>query len=259
MGGGNPIEGSAGDAHGPRWILVSSRLACWLTVSAAVAVALASAGGAAADRVHLTHADQSAAKRDVLRISDLPKTVTWKKSSYNSNGSGTPAGCSSLNYSAPAIVDTGHAQAQFTAPGVFVMNEVGLVSNTSMVHLIWKHIFEQSGMTRCIGAAFKQGGKGKVTVLSSTKLDFPNLAKLQSAYRIVFQLRVNGKKIRGAFDLVVMGGGRTISMLFVMGILGSAGQQQSGEMAMSLIDASIAQKLAGRSFSAGSSSSGLAA
>jgi hypothetical protein len=209
--------------------------------------------------VRLDQADQATAKRDVLRLSDLPTTVTWKKSNYNSNGSGAPPGCSRLNYSAPQIVDTGHAQSQFTTPGVLVMNEVGLVSRTGMVHLIWKHIFAQSAMTRCISAAFSQGAKVKVKVLSGKRLDLPNLAKLQSAYRIVFQLTVAGKKLRGAFDLVVMGGGRTISMLFVMGILGPASQQESGEMAMSLIDGSIAQKLAGRTFSAGSISAGLAA
>jgi hypothetical protein len=238
---------------------VSSRLACRLAVSAIVAVALTSATGASADRVRTNQTDQAAAKHDVLRVTDLPTTVTWTKSNYHSNGSGAPAGCSALNYSAPQIVDTGHAQSQFTTPGVLVMNEVGLVSKTSMVHLIWRHIFAKSSMTRCVSAAFSQGAKGKVKVLSSARLHFPSLANLQTAYRIVFQLTVQGKKLRGAFDLVVMGGGRTISMLFVMGILGPKSQQESGEMAMSLIDGSIAQKLAGRTFSAGSSSSGLTA
>jgi len=43
-------------------------------------------------------------------------------------------------------------------------------------------------------------------------------------------------------------------MLFVMGILGTSRNQASGELAMSLIDASLTRKLAGRTFAAPSGS-----
>jgi hypothetical protein len=229
-----------------------------LTVSTALVVALASAGAAVADRVQTSKPDQAAAKSDVLRESDLPATVPWKASKFNDGGGGTPSGCANLDYGGTQIVDTGQAQSQFEAPGILVMNQVGLVSKASMVHLIWQHVFSQSDTSRCIRASFSEGAKGKVQVISTTRIAFPHLATYQSAYRILFQLTVQGKTLRGACDFVVFGGSRTISMLFVMGILGTKSQQASGEMDMNLIDASIGQKLAGRAF-APKSPSGLAA
>ena len=232
--------------------------ACWLAVSAPFVVALACAGIAPADRVQLSKADQASAKSDVLRLSDLPATLTWKSTKLNGGGGGTPGGCENLNYGGSQIVDTGRAQSQFTAPGLLVMNEVGLVSETTMVRLIWQHVFQQSDMARCISASFSEGAKGKLKVLSSTRISCPHLAAYQSAYRILFQIAVLGKTVRGACDFIVFGGNRTISMLFVMGILGTASQQTSGEMAMNLIDAGLVQKLAHRAF-ASKSSPGLAA
>ena len=121
-----------------------------------------------------------------------------------------------------------------------------------MIGLVWKHIFAQP-MTRCIGDAFNQAGAGHIKLLSTTSLSFPHLAKYESAYRVLFQIAVQGKSVRGALDLVVLGGGRTLSMLMVMGVIGSASNQATGELAMSLIDLHLAQTIAGRAFNAGSS------
>jgi hypothetical protein len=224
-----------------------------------VAVALACASGASADQVRLTRADQATAKRDVLRLADLPMTATWKASNSSSGGSATPAGCKSLAYGGSQIVDTGHAQSQFTGPGVFVMNIVGVVSETKMMHAVWQHVFAQSNLAPCLRAELNEDGKGKLKVLSTTRLLLPRLATSETGYRMVFQMTVKGVSVRGAFDLVVMGGGRTISMLFVMGILGPSNEQASGEAAMNVIDGSLVGKLAGRAFAPPSSSTALAA
>jgi hypothetical protein len=203
--------------------------------------------------MRLNQADQSAASRDVLHLSDLPPTVTWKATKLDSNSSANPASCSHLDFSGSQIVDTGQAGSQFTAPGIFVMNEVGLVSQSSMVGSIWKHSFGRP-MARCIGDAFSQGAAGHLKLLTTTRLSLPHLAEYESAYRILFQLAVQGKSVRGAFDLVVLGGGRTLSLMMVMGMIGSASNQATGELDMTLIDLRLSQTIAGRAFTAGNSS-----
>jgi hypothetical protein len=228
-------------------------LICGLAVPAALAAALAVTHGASADRLRLNQADQSAAKRDVLHLSDLPSTVKWKATKFDSNdSSGVPTSCSHLDYSSPQIVDTAQAGSQFTTPGILVMSQVGLVSQSSMIDLIWKHTFARP-MTRCIGEAFSKGGAGQIKVLSTHRLALPRLAQNQAAYRVVFQLAVQGKSVRGACDLVMLGGGRTLSMLMVMGIIGAAAEQAKGEQAMTLIDLGLSEAVAARSFAADSS------
>ncbi len=221
-----------------------------LLALATLLAALAWASGAGADRVRLDHADQAAARRDVLHLSDLPSTVVWKATKLGSNNSATPASCSHLDFSSSKVVDTGQAGSQFTTPGILVMNQVGLVATSSMVGVIWKHIFAQP-ITRCIGEAFSRGAGSQIKMLSSKPLAFPRLAEYESAYRILFQLAVEGKKIRGAFDLVVLAGKRTLSMLTVMGVLGPASNEATGEAEMTLIDLRLAETIAGRAFSAG--------
>lgn len=225
-----------------------------------VALVLASAETALADRVEINKADQAAAQHDVLHRADLPTTVKWTVASPGMNGgvSGTPAGCSGLSFDSPQVVDTGQAGSRFQAPGVMVMNQVGLVSQTGMVDLVWKHEFGQA-MTRCVGEAFAQGAASRIKVLSTTPLSLPRLAQHESAYRVLFQISLRGVPVQGVFDLVALGGGRTVSMLMVMGLIGPASERANGELDMSLIDLRFAQIIAGRAFAHGSSASQLAA
>jgi hypothetical protein len=247
----SPIAAGVGRAS-PAW-----RAGVVVALAAAV---LASAGSAVADRVETNSADQATAQRDVLHRSDLPTTVKWTTGNpdLNGAGSGTPAGCSSLNYDSPSVVDTGQAGSQFQGPGVLVENQVGLMAQTSMVGQVWRHVFGQA-MTRCIGEAFSQGASGRIEVLSSTPFSLPRLAQYESAYRVLFQISLRGVPVRGAFDMVVLAGGRTLSMLMVMGLIGPASEQSTGEQDMSLIDLRFAEIIAGRAFSTGTTASALAA
>jgi hypothetical protein len=224
-----------------------------LALLATLVLAAACVGVAGADRVQANAADQAAANRDVLHLADLPATVTWKATKLDSPNSAEPASCKKLDYSSASVVDTGGANRQFTTPGMLVMNQVGLVAEPSMVDLVWKHTFATS-ISSCIDDAFSQGGAGRIKVISSKPIAFPRLTPHQSAYRIVFQIEVKGKVVRGAFDVIALGSRRTISMLMVMGILGAPAQQAIGERAMTLIDLDLAGKISARAFTSGSSS-----
>lgn len=216
---------------------------------AALVAALVSSSAAVADRVQVNRADQATAKRAVLRLSDLPSAINgWKATKLSSNNSATPASCAQLDYTSSQIVDTGQAGSQFTTPGILVMNRVGVFAKTSTLRLVWQHVFGQP-MARCLGDAVQEGGAGRVTVLSTAKLPFPRLAAYESADRIIFRLSVHGKPVRAAFDVVILGSGRTLSLLMVMGILGTAGQQAAaGAQVMTLIDLHVAQAIAQRAF-----------
>ncbi|HWE82486.1 MAG TPA: hypothetical protein VG265_12625 [Gaiellaceae bacterium] len=226
-------------------------IASCLAVGATFVVTIGCASGAGADRSRPSAADQAAAKRDVLHISDLPPTVPWTATKLDSPNPATPSSCTRLDYNSPSIVDTAQAGSQFKGPGMLVVNQVGLVADPGMIDVIWKHIYAQS-ISRCIGDAFSAGGAGHIKLLSSKRLPFPRLTRHLSAYRVLFQLTVKGMHVRGAFDMVVLGNERTLSMLMVMGIIGSASDEATGERDMTLIDLDLAEKIAGRAFSTAS-------
>jgi hypothetical protein len=208
---------------------------------------LTAASRASADRVRPNLADQAAARRDVLHLSDLPPTVRWTASNFSSSGTGTPTSCGVLNFDSRQVVDTGMATSQFSTPGLLVMDQVGLVAQDSMVRVIWKHTFARS-LSRCLGDAFNQGAAGRLTVLSTAPLPVFRLAPYESAYRVRFQARVHAVTINGAFDVVALAGGRTLSLLMVVGFAGPGSTRATLELGMSLIDSRLAGIIASRSF-----------
>jgi len=219
---------------------------------AACALIAVFAAVAHADRVQLSAADQAAAKRDVLRRADLPTTVTWKATSYSSKNSGAAASCSRLDGNGSSVVDTAQAGSQFTAPGILVMNIVGLVATSRMLDTTWKQTFGNSPEA-CLRDSFAKGAGGRLKILSTTTLALPRLAHYENAYRMLFEMRVRGVTVYGACDMVAMGGERTMSLLIVGGLIGPAGERNSGEAAMTILDLRIAETLAGRAFKQGSS------
>jgi len=216
-------------------------------VLAAVVFAATFGAAAGADRARPSTADQATANRDVLRLDDLPTTVTWKATRYSSKSSGTPASCSRLDSPGASVVDTADAASQFAAPGILAMNMVGLVETSHMLDVIWQHTFGSSP-SACLRDAFAHGSAGHLKIIYSSALALPKVAPRQQAYRMVFTMNVHGVTEYGAFDMVAMGGGRTMSLLFTGGLIGPASERSTGEAAMSLIDLRIAQILAGRAF-----------
>jgi hypothetical protein len=208
---------------------------------------LTAASNASADQLRPNPADQAAARRDVLHLSDLPPTVKWTASAFNSSGSGSPDSCAALNFDSQQIVDTGTAKSQFSTPGLLVMNQVGLVAQSSMVAFIWKHTFARS-LTRCLTDAFNRGAAGRLTMVSTTSLPVLPLAPYESAYRLLFEARVHAVTIRGAFDVIALAGRRTLSILMVVGFAGPGSTQATLDLGMSLIDSRLAKIIAIRSF-----------
>jgi hypothetical protein len=210
-----------------------------------LAAAFAAAGRA--DRARPSAADRATAKRDLLRLSDLPTTVTWKATTFSSKSSGTPASCSRLDSPGAAVVDTADAASQFSAPGILAMNMVGLVATSHMLDVSWQHTFGSSP-ARCLRDSFAQGSAGHLKIIDSAALALPRVAPRQEAYRMLFTMNVKGVTEYGAFDMVAMGGDRTMSLLFVGGLIGPASERSAGETAMSVIDLRLAQILASRAF-----------
>jgi hypothetical protein len=208
---------------------------------------LTEAERASADQVRPNRADQATAQHDVLHLTDLPPSTKWAATAFNAPGSGSPQSCASLDYNSRQVVDTGMAKSQFSTPGLIVMNQVGLVAESSMVGFIWKHTFAQS-LSRCLGDAFNKGAAGHLTVLSTTSLPVFRLAPYESAYRVLFQARVHAVTLRGAFDLIALAGKRTLSLLMVVGFANPGNTQAALELGMSLIDTRLAQIIAARSF-----------
>src|SRR5579872_2203872 len=186
--------------------LVNVRLALALTTAATAALVLLPT--ALADKTRINATDQATARRDVLRVSDLPTNVKWTSAAETSNGSSTAFSCAGYDPSGSGLVDTGRASSKFTTPGLMVESDSGLLQTAQMVSLDWKRTFNRA-VVPCLRQLIGQASHGAFKVITVGEMPFAKLARYVTAFRIVFQATVSGKPALGVFDLIAMGQDRT--------------------------------------------------
>jgi hypothetical protein len=212
----------------------------WATLFCAAAV-LAAAQAASANRVHTNPADQAAAKRGVLRLSDLPAVTSWKAEhvSVGAVAAATPSpSCKGFDPKNSDLITTGHAVSQFSAPGAEVQNQVTMLSTERMVELDWQRTMV-ARLGPCLRQAFLRGGGG-LHVVSLQKLPFPKVAPHAAAYRLTYGIEVKGRSTVGAADFIVLAGGRFEITFFLVANLGPRSQLASGEAGMTIIERALA-------------------
>lgn len=217
-----------------------------------VTAALAAAGTAAANQVRPNASDQAAAKRAVLKISDLPSIGKWQAEKPAATGPGGAGGaatanCAGYDPKSSDLVTTGDAKSEFAVPGLDILNDVELLSTPRMVDLDWKRTMV-GALLPCLGKAFTHGAGGKVRVVSLEKVKAPAVGTYSATYRLVFSLTVQGKPVRGLADFVALAGGRVEVTFLVVAAIGSPAHQAQGEADLNAIDQQLAQTVGSRVF-----------
>ena len=178
------------------------------TVAVATLLVLA-AGAAAADpgkqKVELNAADQAAARRVVLRGSDLGSGWTGGRIKPDLSSG---VSCPSYHPKVSDLVVTGAAASQFRGTGIALVNEVEVFRTRAMVDKDWRRSIVPAAVP-CLRAKLTEGLGGRAKVLSFRRIPFPRVTAHTAAFRGIVAVSALGQTVRVLLDIVLIGKGRT--------------------------------------------------
>jgi hypothetical protein len=178
------------------------------TVAVATLLVLA-AGAAAADpgkqKVELNAADQAAARRVVLRGSDLGSGWTGGRIKPDLSSG---VSCPSYHPKVSDLVVTGAAASQFRGTGIALVNEVEVFRTRAMVDKDWRRSIVPAAVP-CLRAKLTEGLGGRAKVLSFRRIPFPRVTAHTAAFRGIVSVSALGQTVRVLLDIVLIGKGRT--------------------------------------------------
>ena len=199
---------------------------------AVLGTALALATAAAADdgrlQIHLTPADQAAARAASLTMAELG--AGWAGGLDKSNGAPTPL-CPPKHARESDLVLTGVAVTSFSnsQAGFSIGSDVQLLRTSKMVRLDWQRTVVRPGVVACVRTQFAADARSSERIVSVRKLPFPRVTPYTAAYRIVFQAPGSSKQ-RGIEDIVLLARGRMEISLVLLAPLDGASVASAGEL-----------------------------
>src|ERR671939_2119314 len=181
----------------------------WAGTAAAATVLVLAAGAAAADpgkqKVELNAADQAAARRIVLRGSDLGSGWTGGRIKPDLSSG---VSCPGYHPKISDLVVTGAAESQFRATGIALVNEVEIFRTAAMVDRDWRRSIVPAAVP-CLRAKLTQGLGGQAKGLSFRRIPFPRVTAHTAAFRGIVAVSALGQTVRVLLDIVLIGKGRT--------------------------------------------------
>ena len=119
------------------------------------------------------------------------------------------------------LVVNGIAEATYRHSSGIAFNTVSLVLATRrMVQVDWRWTVLDPRVPACLRYRMIQDARSsKFTFISLARLPFPRVARFTSAYRVIYDDRTTGKKVRIFLDLVSFGRGRTEVLMSTTGPL----------------------------------------
>jgi hypothetical protein len=209
---------------------------------AVLCVAALTAGAAYAtagekEQVHLTKADQAAAKRAVASRADLGSgnwTGGLKKPDLTQSTS-----CSSFHPKQADLVITGAAESQWSDGPLQINSEAAILKTRAMVAADWRRTILATGAVPCLRThLLKELGNG-VTFVSFRRIVFAPVATNAEAFLMLVDVKTTSGKVRLAVEFVAVAQGR--SELTLVSIVQNAVQKVVAQ-----IDAQIARSLVAR-------------
>jgi hypothetical protein len=178
-------------------------------IAAVSTLLVLSAGAAAAgpgkQRIELNAADQAAARRVVLRSSDLGAGWTGGRIKPDLSGG---VSCPSYHPKVSDLVVTGAAASEFRGTGIALVNEVEIFRTAAMVDKDWRRSIVPAAVP-CLRAKLTQGLGGRAKVLSFRRIGFPQVTAHTAAFRGIVAVSALGQTVRVLLDVVLVGKGRT--------------------------------------------------
>ena len=202
----------------------------------AVAAGAAFAATGEKEQVHLTKADQAAAKRAVALRSDLG-SGTWT-GGFSKPDLSQSAGCANFHPKQADLVITGAAESDWSDQGLQLDTQAQILKTRAMVAADWRRTILAPGAASCLRSRlFKQ--LGKVTFVSFRRVIFAPVATNAEAFLMLVDVKTNTAKVRVAVEFVAIAHGRT--ELTVVSVVNNAVQKVVAQ-----IDAQIARVMVAR-------------
>ena len=209
---------------------------------AVLCVAALTAGAAFAsagekEQVHLTKADQAAAKRAVASRADLG-SGNWT-GGFTKPDLSQAAGCASFHPKQADLVVTGAAESAWSDQGLQLQTQAVVLKTRAMVAADWRRTVLAAGAIPCLRSRLlKELGSG-VTFVSFRRTIFAPVATNAQAFLMVVDVKTPSGKVRLAVQFVAIAQGRT--ELTIVSIVQNAVQKVVAQ-----IDAQLARTLVAR-------------
>jgi len=179
------------------------------TVLALVVAATAEPASAPPSReqVHITAADQAAARGAVLRLADLGSSG-WRGGPVKPDVTSGLV-CPGYAPKQSDLVLTGAAETAWGRTGLQVRSVAQVLKTRAMVARDWQRTVADPRAVTCLRAAVTKGLVSGQRLVSFRRLSFPRLARYATAYRAVVDVSVQGAHARAIADLVLVARSRT--------------------------------------------------
>jgi hypothetical protein len=184
------------------------------TVATLCALAFATAAAASTwdggrQQVHLTAADNAAARHVVLRKADFGGAPGWRGGTKKPDLSSTGPRCANFHPKYSDLVLSGIAETEFQNGGLYIDDEVQILKSAPMVKLDWQRSVLAPGLLPCLRTYLAKGAPANAKVRGIHELAFPRVAQYTAAYRLVLDVTSAGTTASMLLDLVLVGRGRT--------------------------------------------------
>src|SRR4029079_13416519 len=209
--------------------------------AAAVAVCAATAtADAGVDQytIQRTATGDAAALAATLKRADVGSATGWTGGPEKPDLSADP-GCPNFHPKQSDLVVTGAAAATYKNVGLQLHSETQVMRTPKMVQLDWQRSAQSPNFLSCARSLLAKTSTKTARFVSITKLKAPRVASYTAAYRALVDVTTATGKTRVAYDVVLVGRGRTEITLTTAMPLSAAATVWAMELA-------IASKLAGR-------------
>jgi hypothetical protein len=159
------------------------------------------------EQIHLTAADQAAARGAVVRVADLGSSG-WTGGRVKPDLTSGPA-CRGYTPKQSDLVLTGAAETAWSRTGLQVRSIAQVLKTRAMVARDWQRTVTDPRAVACLRGAITKGLTSSERLVSFRRLSFPRLARYATAYRALIDVTVQGTHARVLADLVLVGHSRT--------------------------------------------------
>jgi uncharacterized protein (UPF0264 family) len=173
-----------------------------------------------------------------LKRADVGSATGWTGGPEKPDLSADP-GCPNFHPKQADLVVTGAAAATYKNVGLQMHSETQVMRTPKMVQLDWQRSAQSPNFLSCARSLLAKTSTKSSRFVSIRKLKVPRVASYTAAYRALVDVTTAKGKMRVAYDVVLVGRGRTeITLTTAMPLSAAA--------TVWVMELGIASKLAGR-------------
>ena len=206
-----------------------SRVVLVVWVAALAGASVAAAGSW--PRLERNAADQSAAEKAILHLTDFAPGSGWTSAPTGGSGSLHDPACDGPAFSDEGRVVTGKASSSFRATGLQVWSSAEVMKTVAMAKLDAGKT-TSSAVVPCLTALLRKGLPKEARLVSVQRLAFPRVGDWNDAYRALVDVTVNETTLRMQVDMVLVLRNRVEITLMQMAPFVISSQAKAGEVRM---------------------------